>query len=500
MTALNRFLFFCLLSGTAFSASAQNDPSATVGDTGTIDIAVVANPPNPHYVTVRAADGNIWLQQNMGSSRVATSMTDTGGYGWLFQWGRWIDGHQLRNSSTAAVSTLPGNNPDGLGLGSAMFYTGGNPNDWWGGGVATDTWAESDTASAVKGIDPCAQLGSNWHMASAAEWANLLTLENITDAASAFASNLKLTLAGQRDGNNGNLFNVGSFGTYWTSTTSGPYAKAVSIQSAAIIPADDALRSYGHSVRCLTTSCTGVVAPGSWSGPSNPICHDASGTWNIVPSPNATGYIWSLPAGWTITGAANGTSLTATPGPTAASGPAVITVRAYNNCDTSTYALTINTSVHPYPNVSITAAGTLMTATAGFATYKWFLNGSPVPGAVNQTHTATADGTYTVEVTDANGCRKTSAPFTMSAVSVGNISPGLASVKIYPNPLVNILYIDAKEPVTVSITTPDGKLMMEKTNAKNIDISSWNNGLYLIRITDKDGRIVRTEKLVKISQ
>lgn len=499
MSAKNRFLFFCLLSGISLSASAQNDPSATVGDTGTIDLMVAGTPPNPHYVTVRAADGNIWLQQNMGSSRVATSSTDTGGYGWLFQWGRWRDNHQFRNSTTSPVSSLSANNPDGLGAGSPNFYTGSNPNDWWGGGVATDAWAESDTASATKGIDPCAQLGSNWHMASAAEWANVLNMENITNAASAFSSNLKLTLAGQRDGGNGNLFNIGDFGTYWTSTTSGQYAKAVSIQSTTIIPADDALRSYGHSVRCLTTTCTGVSAPTSWNGP-NVLCHDAAGTFNATPSPNASGYIWTLPAGWAITGPANTKDLTATPGPTAASGPAVITVRSYNNCDTSTYALTINVTVHPYPNVSITAVGTLMTATAGFTSYKWFRSGIPVSGATNQTHNATQDGSYTVEVTDANGCKKMSDPFNMTAISVGNVSMGPGAVKIYPNPSANILYIDTKEFVTVTITTPEGKLMVEKKNAASIDISAWSSGLYLIRIADKDGKIVRTEKLVKISQ
>jgi hypothetical protein len=45
----------------------------------------------------------IWLDRNLGATQVATSSTDTDAYGWLYQWGRLTDGHQIRTSTTTAI-------------------------------------------------------------------------------------------------------------------------------------------------------------------------------------------------------------------------------------------------------------------------------------------------------------------------------------------------------------------------------------------------------------
>ncbi|MFZ1451482.1 MAG: hypothetical protein WAT20_02205, partial [Ferruginibacter sp.] len=44
--------------------------------------------------------GKIWMDRNLGASRVATSSTDDLAYGDLYQWGRLTDGHQNRTSGT----------------------------------------------------------------------------------------------------------------------------------------------------------------------------------------------------------------------------------------------------------------------------------------------------------------------------------------------------------------------------------------------------------------
>ena len=41
---------------------------------------------------MRAADGNAWLQQNLGADEVATAMNAANAFGDLYQWGRWTDG------------------------------------------------------------------------------------------------------------------------------------------------------------------------------------------------------------------------------------------------------------------------------------------------------------------------------------------------------------------------------------------------------------------------
>jgi len=42
----------------------------------------------PDYQEVTSLTGRIWLDRNLGASRVATSPTDTAAYGDMYQWGR----------------------------------------------------------------------------------------------------------------------------------------------------------------------------------------------------------------------------------------------------------------------------------------------------------------------------------------------------------------------------------------------------------------------------
>lgn len=63
------------------------------------------------YSTVVGANGRCWLNRNLGATQVATSSSDTNSYGYLFQWGRLNDGHQVRTSPTTDIlsnSDVPG--------------------------------------------------------------------------------------------------------------------------------------------------------------------------------------------------------------------------------------------------------------------------------------------------------------------------------------------------------------------------------------------------------
>lgn len=231
----------------AVHAAAQVAPGETPGDTG----YVLLN--GDTLIVVRCADGHAWLQQNMGAVEVATGTNGPQSYGDLYQWGRWTDGHQSRTSATAQASVLANNNPVGLGAGSPLFYIGADPNGWWGIGNFTDSW-EGASAHANNGIDPCTAIGPGWQLPAQGDWTNILAHEGIIDATTALGSNLRLPLAGSRDGQTGTLINAGQFGNYWCSTPSGAYAKDLTIGSGFVNADDDALRSYGMSVRCLNRS------------------------------------------------------------------------------------------------------------------------------------------------------------------------------------------------------------------------------------------------------
>jgi hypothetical protein len=245
----------------ALAVSAQEVvPGEDPGSTGSVTFGTTT------LVTVRAMDGNAWLQQNLGSAEVGTAMDDTDAYGDLYQWGRWNDGHGMRTSATANVSTLSSPTPLGLGSGSPLFFLGTNPDDWWGAGSDADSW-EGTTASATNGLDPCTALGPLWRLPTAAEWDAVVAAETITDRNSAFSSNLKLVVAGSRDRGTGTLINAGTYGNYWSSTTSGAYAKDLTIGDTWVTPADDAYRGYGMSMRCINSDLhVGIPAPGDIRG------------------------------------------------------------------------------------------------------------------------------------------------------------------------------------------------------------------------------------------
>ncbi|MDY0103259.1 MAG: PKD domain-containing protein, partial [Lentimicrobium sp.] len=90
--------------------------------------------------------------------------------------------------------------------------------------------------------------------------------------------------------------------------------------------------------------------------------------------------------------------------------------------------------VNALPTVSITGDNEFCTgddteltanATAGSGTitgYQWNLGGTAIPGETNDTYTATAPGSYTVTVTNSNGCETTSTAFVVTENALPTVS------------------------------------------------------------------------------
>ncbi|SEM75554.1 major paralogous domain-containing protein/Por secretion system C-terminal sorting domain-containing protein [Chryseobacterium taichungense] len=226
----------------------NTDPGTNTGDLGCVTFTY--NGQNVTYTTVRGADGKIWLQQNLGSSRVATSLDDTESYGDLFQWGRWDDGHQLRNSAT--VSAPSANSPDGLS-GIISFILGSGSASWWATNATSDAWnaaAISEITSAV-GVDPCKAVGQGWRLPTSTEWATLVGTEGISNPTTAYASYLKLPAAGYRSNSSGGFTYVGARGYYWSSDTANSGGKYLYIGSSIANAGSGGPRGQGESIRCI---------------------------------------------------------------------------------------------------------------------------------------------------------------------------------------------------------------------------------------------------------
>jgi hypothetical protein len=226
----------------------NTDPGTNTGDLGCVTFNYRGQ--SVTYTTVRGADGKVWFQQNLGSTKVASSFDDVDSFGDLFQWGRWDDGHQLRNSATATTPST--NSPDGLS-GISAFIIGSGSGSWWATNATSDAW-NADSAAAISqaiGADPCKAIGPGWKMPSQADWTGLVSAEGIANPATAYSSYLKLPAGGNRSNTTGSFSYVGQRGYYWSSDPANTGGKYLYIGTTIANPSSGAPRGQGESVRCV---------------------------------------------------------------------------------------------------------------------------------------------------------------------------------------------------------------------------------------------------------
>ena len=151
--------------------------------------------------------GEIWMDRNLGALQVATSSDDAAAYGDLYQWGRAADGHESRTSGT--TSTLSSNDTPGHG---DFITNASSPYDW-------RSTQNNNLWQGVSGTNnPCP---NGYRVPTEAEWAAERASWSSDNTAGAFASPLKLTIAGYRDLFSGMLNYVGHTSLYWSSTVDG---------------------------------------------------------------------------------------------------------------------------------------------------------------------------------------------------------------------------------------------------------------------------------------
>jgi uncharacterized delta-60 repeat protein len=106
-----------------------------------------------------------------------------------------------------------------------------------------------------------------------------------------------------------------------------------------------------------------------------------------------------------------------------------ITLKAGNGFSTITYMDSV--VIWPLPAAVITRSNDTLSTTA-FVSYQWQFNGTDIAAATTSKLIVTQNGSYTVTVTDTNGCSKTSTAFQVSGL--GMHANGLHGLTFYPNP------------------------------------------------------------------
>ncbi len=451
---INTMIFYC-------AYSTAQIPGPNTGDTAPVTFTYNHAPVT--YMAVRAADGHIWLQQSLGAGRVATSLTDTLAYGDLFQWGRWDDGHQLRNSQKALTSTLSGpKDPSSLGTGTPYFYYG--EPWWWRPGLPTDTWSRKEP-SATNGKCPCAAIGDGWRIPTKEEWEDILVRESITDPVSAFNSNLKLTLSASRNEGltpPGEIYLEEIVGQYW-STTLNPVNGDVFVLS--IVKYDspyvsdtaelgEYTRGAGESVRCIKTCSAGVLQL------TDSVC--AGDTYQLV-------------SGETVTAPGVYTDTLLLPG----------------HCD----SIIVTTLTVKQVNITVIRSGDTLIADAENVSYLWLdcSTDQPIPNGNSKAIMPGQTGNYRVVITQ-NGCSDTSDCVAYSPLGVQNRTSG--EIQVYPNPARSQVYISSTGKLQVTISGIDGRQLLKASAPGKIGLGHLAPGIYLLRVQDTQGAVLKTEKLV----
>ena len=210
-----------------------------------------------------------WLQfmcHNLGADQsldpftyVAGNADGSGGtLGYLFQWGRPADGHQLRTSGTTATLSGSGTPGNALFIRASSDWTASQNDKLWNSGT--------EAAPAKTTNDPCP---SGYRVPTKTEWSSIFVGGSTFSAAASSAtantwtwtttngggykigSALYLPAAGYRSYSAGALQIVGTTGFYWSSTPDDTDAYNLEFSSSTVVQQSYSDRADGLSVRCV---------------------------------------------------------------------------------------------------------------------------------------------------------------------------------------------------------------------------------------------------------
>lgn len=154
--------------------------------------------------------------------------------------------------------------------------------------------------------------------------------------------------------------------------------------------------------------------------------------------------------------------------------------------------LTLNYIAEPVITVNEFELGVTNT----YDTYQWIKEGEAIAGATSSTYLVTANGAYQVAVGNAEGCSDTSAIYIVDNVGINDPTGLGKQIQIYPNPASDVLYINSPVAVTALLYSVEGRLVTRVEQARSLSLKGLTKGMYLLQLTDKEGRTLRYEKIV----
>jgi len=257
---------------------------------------------------------------------------------------------------------------------------------------------------------------------------------------------------------NGNIIN-GATNPGYTATQGGSYTVVV---------------TSGCSATSLPVIVTVYPLPVANAGSDQTVC---AGTSVILTATGGTSYQWD-------NGVTQGVSFIPT-----ATTLYTVTVTNSNGCTATDNVLITVNSIPPTPTIS--QNGNILSSTAPTGN-QWYLNGTTIPGATNQTFNVVSNGTYYVIVT-LNGCNSDTSNVVHYTSGIEDSNTGY-ELSIYPNPNSGIFHIvcdlETQKEVSFKVIDYLGKSLYYTEPKKyfgkidkSINLSGLLSGIYKLIVT-----------------
>lgn len=150
-----------------------------------------------------------------------------------------------------------------------------------------------------------------------------------------------------------------------------------------------------------------------------------------------------------------------------------------SGADSILYTAYITVSQTPFP--TITQNGTLLTCTPAAGTYQWYFNYVSIPGATNQSYTATQTGLYSVMVSNDLGCSAISQAFSFNInVALANFSA--SDTLICENSCLNFTDFSLNSPTGWAWSFP-GAVPSSSIQQNPVNICYNAPGIYPVSLT-----------------
>ncbi|MBW7869012.1 MAG: S8 family serine peptidase [Brumimicrobium sp.] len=140
----------------------------------------------------------------------------------------------------------------------------------------------------------------------------------------------------------------------------------------------------------------------------------------------------------------------------------------------------------PLTTPTISILGDSLVSSVG-PNYQWYLNDTPIPGAIQQSYKPTTPGFYSVAIQEEGSCKSFSNAIDWA---LGLEQESSDVIKLYPNPAQDILNIKSDYSlIEGEIFTVEGKRVMNipLENTNQVSIESLSIGAYLFKVTTTQG-------------